>query len=149
MKKKRSHILLLCLACILVFTLCGTQSMAHGFRSSQRLSASPSAAAKPYKPVLYDIAIEEATQKSVDMGHSPWRLDAAFVAQVFVSLLLAPGGIRGEYPIPYKDFMVQMSQSEAVVTVDNKKSPATRVYLQQLVRRGSGGIWTVVGYDPA
>lgn len=112
--------------------------------------AGESASAQPYKvAVNYDLATEEDAQKSVDEGHSPWRLDPAFVAQVFVSLQIEPGGIEGDYPIPYEDFKVtQQSGSEAVVTVDSEKSPTAKVYLMQLVRQGDGSIWTVVGYDP-
>lgn len=99
--------------------------------------------------VDYDLATEKNSQKSVDEGHSPWRLDPAFVAQVFVSLQLEPGGIEGDYPIPYEDFQVaKQSGSEAVVTVNNEKSPTAKVYLKQLVRQDDTGIWTVVGYDP-
>lgn len=126
--------------------------------ATETASPSPSASVQaggtepeqPYKvAVEYDLATEENSQKSVDEGHSPWRLDPAFVAQVFVSLQLEPGGIQGDYPIPYEDFEVtRSSQAEVVVTVNNEKSPTAKVYLKQLVRQGSGGIWTVVGYDP-
>jgi hypothetical protein len=117
---------------------------------SASASASGTASEQPYKVAVdYDLATEENSQKSVDEGHSPWRLDPAFVAQVFVSLQLEPGGIEGDYPIPYEDFQVtKQSGSEAVVTVNNEKSPTATVYLKQLVRQGSDGIWTVVGYDP-
>jgi hypothetical protein len=37
--------------------------------------------------------------KRVDSGHTPWKLDPAFVAQVFVSLQISPEGIQGEYPV--------------------------------------------------
>ena len=117
---------------------------------SAAASASESASAQPYKVAVdYDLATEKDSQESVDGGHSPWRLDPASVAQVFVSLQIEPGGIEGDYPIPYEDFKVtQQSGSEAVVTVDSDKSPTSTVYLMQLVKQGDGGIWTVVGYDP-
>ncbi len=105
---------------------------------------------EPYKvAVPYDLEELKNSQKSVDEGHSPWKLDAAFVAQVFVSLQLEPEGIQGDYPIPYEDFKVkQQSSADAVVEVDNQKSPTAKVYLKRLVRQEEGGIWTVVGYDP-
>ncbi|SHO51457.1 LolA-like protein [Anaerocolumna xylanovorans] len=96
----------------------------------------------------YDIKTEEETQKGVDAGHQPWKLDPAFVAQVFTSLLLYPEGITGDYPIPYEDFKVTKNTgSSVVIEVDNKKSPVSKIYLKQLVRQDSTGIWTVVGYD--
>lgn len=102
----------------------------------------------PQIKVDYDIKTEEETQKSVDAGHQPWRLDPAFVAQVFTSLLIYPEGITGDYPIPYEDFkMISKSGSSVEIQVDNKKSPVSKVYLKQLVRQDSTGIWTVVGYD--
>lgn len=111
--------------------------------------ASPSAST-PYKvAVPYDLDDLKNSQKSVDEGHSPWKLDPAFVAQVFVSLQIEPGGIVGDYPIPYEDFKVaQQNKSDAVVEVKSDKSPTSKVYLKQLVKQGDGGIWTVVGYDP-
>lgn len=111
---------------------------------------SPSAVAAGYQvEVPYDMETEENTQKSVDEGHSPWRLDAAFVAQVFVSMQISPEGIEGDYPIPYEDFIVtQSSGAEAAVEVNSGETPTSRVYLKRLVRQEEGGIWTVVGYDP-
>ncbi len=100
--------------------------------------------------VPVDMEAEQNEQKSVDAGHSPWKLDPAFVAQVFVSLKISPEGITGDYPIPYEDFKVtQNSGTEAVVEVLGGKTPVSRVYLKRLVRQDSTGIWTVVGYDPA
>lgn len=112
---------------------------------------SPSAGAAVYQvEVPYDMETEQNSQKSVDEGHSPWRLDAAFVAQVFVSLQISPEGIEGDYPIPYEDFKVtQSSDAEAVVEVTSDESPIGKVYLKRLVRQEEDGIWTVVGYDPA
>jgi hypothetical protein len=96
------------------------------------------------------MAIEEADQKNVDRGSSPWKLDPVFVAQVFVSLQISPEGIVGDYPIAYEDFSVEENTgAEAVVTVAGEETPIRRVYLERLVRQDSTGIWTVVGYDPA
>ena len=53
-----------------------------------------------------DQSAEENEQKSVDAGHSPWRLDPIFVAQVFASLLLSPEGIVGDYPISYDNIVL-------------------------------------------
>lgn len=124
---------------------------------SKPASPSPSESAGASAPpgaqwkvaVPYDLEQEKNSQKSVDEGHSPWRLDAAFVAQVFVSLQVSPGGIVGDYPIPYEDFKVtQQNDSDAVVEVNSDKSPTAKVYLKRLARQEEGGIWTVVGYDP-
>ncbi len=102
----------------------------------------------PQVKVDYDMKSEEQTQKQVDAGHQPWKLDPAFVAQVFTSLLIQPEGIKGEYPIPYEDFkIIKNTGSSIIVEVDNKKSPVSKVYLKQLVRQDSTGIWTVIGYD--
>jgi hypothetical protein len=118
--------------------------------SSSPAPAPSESAAKYQVEVAYDMEAEENTQKSVDEGHSPWRLDPAYVAQVFVSLMISPEGITGDYPIPYEDFKVlESSAAESVVEVNNDKSPVSRVYLERLVRQEEGGIWTVVGYDPA
>ena len=110
----------------------------------------PTQSATGYRVVVpYDLKTEQDSQKSVDAGHSPWRLDAAFVAQVFVSLKISPEGIVGDYPIPYEDFKVtQSTDTDAVVEVAGDKTPISTVYLKRLVRPGEGGIWTVVGYDP-
>jgi hypothetical protein len=105
---------------------------------------------KPKVDVPYDIEEEKNTQKNVDEGHSPWRLDPIFVAQVFVSLKISPEGIEGEYPIRYEDLKIVKNDGiRAVVKVLDKSSPVSRVYLERLVRQDSTGIWTVVGYDPA
>lgn len=87
-------------------------------------------------------------QESVDAGHSPWKLDPIFVTQVFVSLLLYPEGITGDYPIPYQAIrIVRLNNSEATTKICSEKSPVQYVYLRRLVRPGSTGIWSVVGYD--
>ena len=116
----------------------------------QTSSAQPSEIASGYKvEVPYDMETVKNSQKSVDEGHSPWQLDAAFVAQVFVSLQISPEGIEGDYPIPYEAFkVIKSSDAEAVVEVDSGESPISKVYLKRLVRQEEGGIWTVVGYDP-
>lgn len=100
--------------------------------------------------VPYDMAVEEATQKQVDGGHSPWRLDPTFVAQVFASLLISPEGIVGDYPIAYEDIEITQNNGiTAVAAINDKKSPAKTVYLKRLVRTDDTGIWTVIGYDKA
>lgn len=100
--------------------------------------------------VPVDMEEEENEQKSVDAGHSPWKLDPAFVAQVYVSLAISPEGITGDYPVAYEDLKVtQNNGSEAVVEVGGDKTPIRRVYLKRMVRQDPTGIWTVVGYDPA
>lgn len=103
---------------------------------------------KPQVEVIVDLKAEEGDQKSVDAGHSPWKLDPAFVAQVFVSLKISPEGIVGDYPIDYEEFkIVQNNGKEAVVEVNSDKSPVSKVYLKRLIRQDNTGIWTVVGYD--
>lgn len=106
-------------------------------------------AQKPQIEVPYDIKVEENEQKSVDAGHSPWRLDPAYVAQVFVSLKISPEGIKGDYPIKYEEFkVVQINSKSAIVEVGGDKTPISKVYLKRLVKQDDTGIWTVVGYDP-
>jgi hypothetical protein len=105
---------------------------------------------KPQVEVPVNMEVEQNEQKSVDAGHSPWRLDPAYVAQVFVSLEMSPGGITGDYPIQYEELeVVENNGVEAVVRVGGDKTPIGKVYLERLVRQDSTGIWTVVGYDPA
>lgn len=102
----------------------------------------------PEVEVPVDWEKEKNDQKSVDSGSSPWRLDPAFVAQVFASLKLSPEGISGEYPIKEDELkVVQNDGVAAVVEITNEESPVERVYLQKLVRQDETGIWTVVGYD--
>lgn len=106
--------------------------------------------AKPRIEVAVDLKIEEAEQKSADGGHSPWKLDPAFVAQVFASLKISPEGILGEYPIGEEALKVVRNTGEsAIVEISGDKTPVRRVYLKRLIRQDSTGIWTVVGYDPA
>lgn len=104
---------------------------------------------KPQIEVPVEFAVEENDQKSVDAGHSPWRLDPAFVAQVFVNLLISPEGIIGDYEIPYEDVdIIHNDGTDAVAEISNGKTIARKVYLKRLVRQDETGIWTVVGYDP-
>jgi hypothetical protein len=99
--------------------------------------------------VPVDLEIEKNDQKSVDAGHSPWRLDPVFVSQVFVSLKLSPQGIIGDYPIKTEELkLTQKNDVEAIVEVNGSKTPIKKVYLKRLVRQDATGIWTVVGYDP-
>lgn len=103
---------------------------------------------KPQITVPYDLKELERSQKSVDEGHSPWKLDPVFVAQVFSSLLLSPGGIVGEYPVAYNDIiMIYNNGIKVIATINDDKSIAKTVYLKRLVRCDNSGIWTVVGYD--
>lgn len=51
---------------------------------------------KPQIEVPVNLEAEEGDQKNVDSGHSPWKLDPAFVTQVFVSLKISPDGIKGD-----------------------------------------------------
>lgn len=103
----------------------------------------------PKVKVPYDLEIEKNDQKSVDAGHSPWRLDPTFVTQVFVSLKISPQGIVGDYPIKKEDLkLIEKNDKEAIVEVSGSNTPITKVYLERLVRQDSTGIWTVVGYDP-
>lgn len=104
---------------------------------------------RPQIKIPVNLEIEKNDQKSVDAGHSPWKLDPVFVAQVFVSLKIFPEGIQGDYPIKYEDLKVlKNTGKEAIVEVPGDKTPIRRVHLERLVRQDSTGIWTVVGYDP-
>jgi len=99
--------------------------------------------------VPYDFTVEENDQKSVDAGSSPWKLDPIFTAQVFVSLLISPNGITGEYPIATEDLkIIQNNGKDAIVEVTGDKTPIKKVYLKRIVRQDSTGIRTVIGYDP-
>lgn len=105
---------------------------------------------KPKVEVPVDLTVEENEQKSVDAGHSPWRLDPVYVAQVFVSLKISPAGIQGEYPVKYEELkLIQNTGTDAIVEVNDDKTPVSKVYLKKLIRQDSTGIWTVVGYDPS
>ncbi|NLD46622.1 MAG: hypothetical protein GX660_05410 [Clostridiaceae bacterium] len=104
---------------------------------------------KPQVEVPVNIEAEENDQKSADAGHSPWKLDPVFVAQVYVSLKISPEGIQGDYPIKYEELSVtQNTGIDALIEVNASNTPIGKVYLKKLVRQDSTGIWTVVGYDP-
>lgn len=104
----------------------------------------------PEVSVPVDLEAEKNSQKNVDDGHSPWKLDPVFVSQVFVSLKIYPEGINGDYPIDYEKFnMIKNTGKEAVIEVESDITPIKRVYLKRLIRQDSSGIWTIVGYDPA
>jgi outer membrane lipoprotein-sorting protein len=103
---------------------------------------------EPQIKVKVDQSVEENEQKSVDGGHSPWKLDPVFVAQVFASLLLSPEGIVGDYPIAYEDIeIIENNGTDAIAKIEDEKSIAKYVYLKRLVRQDDTGIWTVIGYD--
>lgn len=104
---------------------------------------------KPQVKVPIDLEKEKNDQKSVDAGHSPWKLDPIFVTQVFVSLKISPEGIQGDYPIKYEELKVIKNNGKvAIIEVPGDKTPIRRVYLERLIRQDSTGIWTVIGYDP-
>ena len=103
----------------------------------------------PQVLVVFDLEDEKRTQSSVDEGHSPWRLDPAYVAQVFASVLLEPTGIVGEYPIPYDSVkIIGINDSRAIGEIHAENSVIKKIYLERVVRQDETGIWTVVGYDP-
>lgn len=104
---------------------------------------------QPAIEVPVDMDVERSQQKGVDAGSSPWRLDPVYVAQVFVSLEMSPGGITGEYPIEYQELeVIENTGKDAVVEISGDETPIRKVYLKRLIRQDSTGIWTVVGYDP-
>lgn len=103
---------------------------------------------KPQIDVPVNIEVEENEQKSVDAGHSPWKLDHEFVAQVFASLKISPEGIIGDYPIREDQMRtIYNTGTEAIVEVSGDLTVIKKVYLKRLIRQDSTGIWTVVGYD--
>jgi len=139
------------------FAVVGNDSLEHLALFAESLAGGPVVIPKgdektPDKPqieVPVDLEIEENDQKSVDAGHSPWKLDPVYVAQVFVSLKISPEGIQGDYPVQYEDIKVVKNDGvNAVVEVSSDTTPIRRVYLKRLIRQDSTGIWTVVGYDP-
>ena len=98
--------------------------------------------------VPYNLRELKREQASVDEGHSPWKLDPIFVAQVFSSVLISPNGIIGDYPIAYDEItLICKDSKKAIVAITNNKSIAKKVYLNRLVRCNNTGIWTVIGYD--
>lgn len=102
----------------------------------------------PQVEVPYDLEKEINDQKSVDEGHSPWRLDPLISTQVFVSLQLSPKGIEGEYPIEEGNIkLLHSTKDTAVVEVNDNDSSIKIVYLKRLVKQDPSGIWTVIGYD--
>ena len=103
---------------------------------------------KPQIEVETDLEAETNEQKSVDAGHSPWKLDPVFVTQVFASLLISPEGIVGDYPIAYDDVVIiENNGVDATAEIMDNNSIAKYVYLKRLIRQDETGIWTVVGYD--
>ncbi len=103
---------------------------------------------KPQIEVETDLEAETNEQKSVDAGHSPWKLDPVFVTQVFASLLISPEGIVGDYPIAYDDIVIiENNGVDAIAEIKDNNSIAKYVYLKRLIRQDETGIWTVVGYD--
>lgn len=102
---------------------------------------------KPQVKVPVNMEIEQNEQKSADAGHSPWRLDPVFVAQVFVSLEMSPGGITGDYPVAYEALKVIYNDGVKAIIEVTGETPIKKVYLEKLIRQDSTGIWTVVGYD--
>lgn len=103
---------------------------------------------EPQIKIPINLEIEKEAQKSVEEGHSPWKLDPVFVAQVFVSLQVSPEGITGDYPIKDKELkIIQSSEKETIVEVNSNKTKIKKVYLKRLIKQDSTGIWTVVGYD--
>lgn len=102
----------------------------------------------PQVEVPYDLKKEENDQKSVDQGHSPWRLNPLMTTQVFVSLQLSPGGIEGEYPIEEGNLkLLHSNKDTAVVEVSDNDTFIKLVYLKKLIKQDASGIWTVIGYD--
>ena len=105
---------------------------------------------QPEVYVYVDLTVEENTQKSVDRGSSPWRLDPAYVASVEASLMISPGGIVGEQAVKYEDIqMIYNNGIKAIAKVNTKKSPVDKIYLEKLIRQDETGIWTMIGYDLA
>jgi hypothetical protein len=103
---------------------------------------------EPQIKIPINLEIEKEAQKSVEEGHSPWKLDPVFVAQVFVSLQVSPEGITGDYPIKDKELKIILSSGvETIVEVNSNKTNIKKVYLKRLIKKDSTGIWTVVGYD--
>lgn len=102
----------------------------------------------PQVEVQYNVEVEKNTQKNVDQGHSPWRLDPVATTQVFVSLQLSPSGIEGNDPIELENLKFLHSDNEvAIVEVNDPDTNIHTVYLKRLIRQEESGIWTVVGYD--
>lgn len=141
----------------LEYCVLGTTSMEKLISFAEGLSGgmvailvSSENAKEPKIKVEVNQSVEENDQKSVDAGHSPWRLDLVFVTQVFASLLLTPKGIVGDYPVAYENIEIILNNgTDAITEIKDDKSVAKYVYLKRLVRQDDTGIWTVVGYDPS
>ena len=104
---------------------------------------------RPEVAVDVDYLVEENTQKSVDQGHSPWKLDPKYVAMVEASLMISPEGIVGDYPIDYENITISYNDGvKAIAEINDTKSLVKRIYLERLIRQDETGIWTMVGYDP-
>ncbi|MEY8355504.1 hypothetical protein AALB39_19390 [Lachnospiraceae bacterium 54-53] len=139
------------------YCVLGTGTLEEAAAFAEALSGGktviPEAAEQDGEPgvkIEVDPSVEENEQKSVDAGHSPWRLDPVYVSQVFASLLLSPEGISGDYPIAYESIeIIRNNGTDAVAEIRDPKSAARYVYLKRLVRQDDTGIWTAVGYDPA
>jgi hypothetical protein len=117
--------------------------------SPLKLPVADDAFPKPLVKVEYDLEAEKNDQKNADAGSSPWKLNPAFVAQVFVSLQMMPNGITGDYPVALEDLEVVANDGvKAIVAVNDEKAPISRVFVERVVRQDDSGIWTVVGYDP-
>lgn len=102
----------------------------------------------PEVKVDINLEIEENTQKAVDGGSSPWKLDPAYVSSVEASLLMSTDGIVGENPIEYEDVKIVYNDgTKAIAEINKKDSAAQRIYLKKLIRQDETGIWTMVGYD--
>jgi len=110
--------------------------------TGEEISFSPDVKVEP------DLEIERADQIAADNGHSPWKLDPVFVAQVFVSLQISPEGVTGDYPVAYENLaLIKQTDRYAKVEVRSDKTDITAVYLERLLRQDETGIWTVIGYD--
>ena len=146
-KMKKTRLYLITSAAVIAFIF--TLNIVGHFSKENMAFAIKQTGGNPQVKVPFDLKAEQWAQKSVDEGHSPWKLDPAFVSQVFVSLEIYPEGIQGDYPIRYGEFkVVKNNGKEAIVQVGGSKTPIRKVYLERLVRQDNTGIWTVVGYDP-
>lgn len=103
---------------------------------------------QPDIKVEVDLVVEENTQKGVDRGSSPWKLDPAYVASVEASILMSPDGIVGDASVAYEDVEVIYNDGiNAIAEINLKDSMTKKIYMEKLIRRDETGIWTMVGYD--
>ena len=125
----------------------GPTTMIYPARIEAKLIEVSNFVDQPQVKVPVDPEVVENDQQSVAEGHSPWRLDPVYVAQVFLRLKISPEGISGEYPVNYDDLrIIEKTDQQAVIAVTGDKiANIKRVYL---VRQAYTGIWTVIGYDP-